>query len=76
MKRNAQQTAFREGIHCQIQHCGSQHAIHNPLDFACSFLQHEQVVGANECHTGGLIQIFDYGAHAQIRVDQAWALRV
>ena len=42
-----------------------------------AFSRTKKSLGAEEGHAGGLIQIFDYGPHAQIRVDQAWGtLRV
>ena len=46
--------------------------VHHPLHLAGGFFEDQEFVGAEEGRTGGLIQIVDYGAHAQIRVDQAW----
>jgi hypothetical protein len=70
VQRNAQQAALRTGVDREVEHRGALHdPIHHPLHLAGGLFQDEEVVGAEEGHTGGLIQIFDHGAHAQIRVD-------
>ncbi len=73
---DAQQTALRAGVDREVEHRALHDPVHHPLHLAGGLFQDEEVVGAEEGHSCGLIQPFNYGAHAQIRIDQAWALRV
>ena len=72
MQGDAQQPALRAGVDRQVEHRALHDPVHHPLDLAGGLFQDQEVVGGEEGHSGGLIQIVDYGAHAQIRVDQAW----
>ena len=74
VQSDAQQTALRAGVDREVEHRALHDPVHHPLHLAGGLFQDEEVVGAEEGRTGGLIQIFDYGAHAQIRVDQAWGI--
>ena len=69
VQSDAQQTALRAGVDREVEHRALHDPVHHPLHLAGGLFQHEEVVGGEEGHTCGLIQIFDYGAHAQIRVD-------
>jgi hypothetical protein len=51
-------------------------SIHDSLNLARSFFEHEQVVVSDECHAGGLIEIRDHRAHVQPGIHQARAVRL
>lgn len=74
MQSDAQQTALRAGVDREVEHRALHDPVHHPLHLAGGLLQDEKVVGPEEGHTCGLIQTFDYGAYAQIRVDYAWGI--
>jgi len=69
MGSDAEQTALGRAVDGEIEHSALHDAVRHAQDFAGRFLQHEEIVRADEGERNRLIQIAHKPAHAQARFE-------